>query len=105
MTGSRVSTIREPGIREQDATGEMNEPDAYALGRSVAAEVERLGGHLFGRPSASRRCCARRSLAVPTARFTCRQDEGPRGGGCPFVSAALADAMKSEAFDALLVPV
>ena len=90
-------------IREQDATYEMNEPDAYALEEALRLK-ERLGGEVVVCSAGPARVTQvlREALARGADRAIHVQDEGLAAADAFAVSAALADAMKSEAFDVVL---
>ena len=85
-------------IREQDASFEMNEPDAYALEEALRLK-EKHGGEVVvcsAGPGARRAgACAKRWRAAPTARFTSRTMRW-RSADAFVVADALAAAMRDE---------
>ena len=90
-------------IREQDATYEMNEPDAYALEEALRMK-ERLGGAVVVCSAGPARVAQvlREALARGADRAIHVLDDGLAAADAFAVSAALADAMRSEAFDVIL---
>ena len=91
-------------IREQDASFEMNEPDAYALEEALRlqGEARRRGRRLLGRAGARRAgASARRWRAAPTARSTSRTTRSASADAF-VVADALAAAMTDEQFDLVL---
>src|SRR3954465_14121451 len=90
-------------IREQDATYEMNEPDAYALEEALRLK-EKLGGDVVACSAGPARVAQvlREALARGADRAIHVQDDGLASGDAFVVSAALADAMKDEGFDLVL---
>ena len=90
-------------IREQDATYEMNEPDAYALEEALRLK-ERLGGEVVVCSAGPSRVAQvlREALARGADRAIHVQDDGLASADAFVVSAALAGAMKHEAFDLIL---
>src|SRR3954454_13068899 len=90
-------------IREQDATFEMNEPDAYALEEALRLK-EKLGGEVVACSAGPARVAQvlREALARGADRAIHVQDDGLAAGDAFVVSAALAAAMKDEAFDIVL---
>ena len=90
-------------IREQDATYEMNEPDAYALEEALRLK-ERLGGEVVVCSAGPSRVAQvlREALARGADRAIHVQDDGLASADAFVVSAALAGAMKDEAFDLIL---
>lgn len=90
-------------IREQDATYEMNEPDAYALEEALRLK-ERLGGEVVVCSAGPARVTQvlREALARGADRAIHVQDDALGSADAFAVSAALADAMKAEAFDLIL---
>src|SRR5262245_13177125 len=90
-------------IREQDATYEMNEPDAYALEESLRLK-EKHGGEVVVCSAGPARVSQviREALARGADRAIHIEDE-ELGAADGFVTAeALAGAMKDEAFDLVL---
>ena len=90
-------------IREQDATYEMNEPDAYALEEALRLK-ERLGGEVVVCSAGPARVAQvlREALARGADRALHVQDDGLASGDAFVVAGALAGAMKDEAFDLVL---
>ncbi len=90
-------------IREQDATYEMNEPDAYALEEALRLK-ERLGGEVVVCSAGPSRVAQvlREALARGADRAIHVQDDGLASADAFVVSAALAAAMKDEGFDLIL---
>ena len=90
-------------IREQDATYEMNEPDAYALEEALRLK-EKLGGEVVACSAGPARVAQvlREALARGADRAIHIQDDGLAAADAFMVSAALAGAMKDEAFDLVL---
>jgi electron transfer flavoprotein beta subunit len=90
-------------IREQDATYEMNEPDAYALEEALRLK-EKLGGEVVVCSAGPARVAQvlREALARGADRALHVQDDALAAGDAFVVSAALAGAMKDEAFDLVL---
>jgi electron transfer flavoprotein beta subunit len=90
-------------IREQDATYEMNEPDAYALEEALRLK-ERLGGEVVACSAGPARVgqVLREALARGADRALHVQDDSLVAADAFVVSAALAGAMRDEAFDLVL---
>jgi electron transfer flavoprotein beta subunit len=90
-------------VREQDASYEMNEPDAYALEEALRLR-ERLGGEVVvcGAGPARVQTVLREALARGADRAIHLADEALGRADASVVSAALAAAMKDEAFDLIL---
>src|SRR3954447_3853276 len=90
-------------IREQDATYEMNEPDAYALEEALRLK-EKLGGEVVVCSAGPARVAQvlREALARGADRAIHVQDDGLAAGDAFVVSAAVATEMKDEAFDIVL---
>ena len=90
-------------IREQDATYEMNEPDAYALEEALRLK-EKLGGEVVACSAGPARVAQvlREALARGADRALHVQDDGLASGDAFVVSAALAAAMKDDGFDLVL---
>ena len=93
-------------VREQDATFEMNEPDAYALEESLRLK-EKHGGEVVVCSAGPARVAQvlREALARGADRAIHVQGDafaGPGNNDAFVVAAALADAMKGEQFDLVL---
>jgi electron transfer flavoprotein beta subunit len=90
-------------IREQDATYEMNEPDAYALEEALRLK-EKLGGEVVVCSAGPARVAQvlREALARGADRALHVQDDALASADAWGVAAALADAMKDDAFDIVL---
>ncbi len=90
-------------IREQDATYEMNEPDAYALEEALRLK-EKLGGEVVVCSAGPARVAQvlREALARGADRALHVQDDGLASGDAFVVAGALAGAMQDEAFDLVL---
>jgi electron transfer flavoprotein beta subunit len=90
-------------IREQDATYEMNEPDAYALEEALRLK-EKLGGEVVVCSAGPARVAQvlREALARGADRAIHVQDDALAAADAFVVSAALAGAMKDESFDLIL---
>ena len=90
-------------IREQDATYEMNEPDAYALEEALRLK-ETLGGEVVVCSAGPARVAQvlREALARGADRALHVQDDGLASGDAFVVAGALAGAMQDEAFDLVL---
>jgi electron transfer flavoprotein beta subunit len=90
-------------IREQDATYEMNEPDAYALEEGLRLK-EQLGGEVVVCSAGPARVAQvlREALARGADRAIHVQDDSLASADAFAVSAALAGAMKDERFDLIL---
>jgi electron transfer flavoprotein beta subunit len=90
-------------IREQDATYEMNEPDAYALEESLRLK-EKHGGEVVVCSAGPARVAQviREGLARGADRAIHVEDDGLASGDAFMVAAALAAAMKEEQFDLIL---
>jgi electron transfer flavoprotein beta subunit len=90
-------------IREQDATYEMNEPDAYALEESLRLK-ERHGGEVVvcsaGPPRVAQ--VIREALARGADRAIHVEDAGLASADAFSIAEALAAAMKDEQFDLVL---
>src|SRR6185295_6958302 len=90
-------------VREQDATFEMNEPDAYALEESLRLK-EKHGGEVVvcsaGPPRVAQ--VLREALARGADRAIHVQDDALGGADAFVVAAALAAAMAPEQFDLIL---
>ena len=98
----RVDDTRR-AVREQDASFEMNEPDAYALEEALRLR-ERHGGEVVvctaGPPRASQ--VLREALARGADRAIHVEQEGLSTADAVVVAGALADAVRDEAFDLVL---
>lgn len=90
-------------IREQDATYEMNEPDAYALEESLRLK-ETHGGEVVVCSAGPARVAQviREALARGADRAIHVEDEGLASADAFAIAEALAAAMKEEAFDLIL---
>jgi electron transfer flavoprotein beta subunit len=90
-------------IREQDATYEMNEPDAYALEESLRLK-EKHGGEVVVCSAGPARVSQviREALARGADRAIHIEDEGLGAADAFVIAEALAGAMKEEAFDLVL---
>lgn len=90
-------------IREQDATYEMNEPDAYALEEALRLK-EKLGGEVVVCSAGPSRVAQvlREALARGADRAIHVQDDGLASGDAFVVAGALAGAMKGDGFDLVL---
>lgn len=90
-------------IREQDATYEMNEPDAYALEEALRLK-EKLGGEVVVCSAGPSRVAQvlREALARGADRAIHVQDDGLASGDAFVVAGALAGAMKDDGFDLVL---
>src|SRR6185436_7080143 len=92
-------------VREQDATFEMNEPDAYALEEGLRLK-EKHGGEVVVCSAGPARVAQvlREALARGADRAIHITGEGLTGGNHDAfaMATALADAMKGESFDLVL---
>ncbi len=90
-------------VREQDATFEMNEPDAYALEESLRLK-ETHGGEVVVCSAGPARVAQvlREALARGADRAIHVESSAFAGADAFVVASALADAMKSEQFDLVL---
>ena len=90
-------------IREQDATYEMNEPDAYALEESLRLK-EKHGGEVVVCSAGPARVSQviREALARGADRAIHIEDERLGSADAFVLAEALAGAMKDEAFDLVL---
>jgi electron transfer flavoprotein beta subunit len=90
-------------IREGDASFEMNEPDAYALEEALRLK-EKHGGEVIVCSAGPSRVAQviREALARGADRAIHVEDEGLASADAFVTSAALAAAMKEEAFDLIL---
>ena len=90
-------------IREQDATFEMNEPDAYALEEALRLK-EKHGGDVVVCSAGPARVAQviREALARGADRAIHVEDDGLASADAFVTSAALAGAMKEEQFDLVL---
>src|SRR5262249_34734211 len=90
-------------IREQDASFEMNEPDAYALEEALRLK-EKHGGDVVVCSAGPARVAQviREALARGADRAIHVDDDGLAAADAFVTSAALAGAMKGEAFDLIL---
>src|SRR6202158_3625904 len=90
-------------IRDQDASFEMNEPDAYALEEALRLK-ERHGGEVFVCSAGPARVAQviREALARGADRAIHVEDDGLASADAFVTSDALAAAMKDEKFDLVL---
>src|ERR1041385_8448898 len=90
-------------IREQDATFEMNEPDAYALEEGLRLK-EKHGGEVVVCSAGPSRVAQviREALARGADRAIHVEDDRLASADAFVTSAALAAAMRDEAFDLVL---
>jgi electron transfer flavoprotein beta subunit len=90
-------------IREQDASFEMNEPDAYALEEALRLK-EKQGGEVVVCSAGPARVAQviREALARGADRAIHVEDDGLASADAFVTSQALASAMKDEAFDLVL---
>src|SRR5262249_3664645 len=90
-------------IREQDATFEMNEPDAYALEEGLRLK-EKHGGDVVVCSVGPARVAQvlREALARGADRAIHVQSDAFSGADAFAIAAVLADAMKGESFDIVL---
>ena len=90
-------------IREQDASYEMNEPDAYALEESLRLK-EKHGGEVVVCSAGPARVAQviREALARGADRAIHVEDDGLAGADAFVVAESLAAAMKDEQFDLIL---
>ena len=90
-------------IREQDASYEMNEPDAYALEEALRLK-EKHGGEVVVCSAGPARVAQviREALARGADRAIHVEDDGLASADAFVVAAALADAMRDERFDLVL---
>src|SRR5258706_6915260 len=90
-------------IREQDASFEMNEPDAYALEEALRLK-EKHGGEVVVCSAGPTRVAQviREALARGADRAIHVEDDGLASADAFVTSAALAGAMKDERFDLVL---
>jgi electron transfer flavoprotein beta subunit len=90
-------------IREQDATYEMNEPDAYALEEALRLR-EKQGGEVVVCSAGPSRVAQvlREALARGADRAIHVEDEGLGNADAFVIAGALASAMQDEHFDLIL---
>jgi electron transfer flavoprotein beta subunit len=90
-------------IREQDASFEMNEPDAYALEEALRLK-EKHGGEVVVCSAGPARVAQviREALARGADRAIHVEDDALASADAGVVAAALAGAMKDESFDLVL---
>ena len=90
-------------IREQDATFEMNEPDAYALEEALRLR-EKQGGEVVVCSAGPARVAQvlREALARGADRAIHVEDEGLGNADAFVIASALAAAMQDEQFDLIL---
>src|SRR5713101_4584813 len=90
-------------IREQDATYEMNEPDAYALEESLRLKEKHAGEVVVCSAGPARVSqVIREALARGADRAIHIEDEGLAQADAFVTANALAAAMKGEQFDLVL---
>jgi electron transfer flavoprotein beta subunit len=90
-------------IREQDATYEMNEPDAYALEESLRLKEKHAGEVVVCSAGPARVSqVIREALARGADRAIHVEDDGLAQADAFVVAEALASAMKDEKFDLIL---
>lgn len=94
---------RRTWIREDHATYEMNEPDAYALEEALRLK-EKLGGEVVACSAGPARVAQvlREALARGADRAIHVEDDGLGAADAFVVAGALADAMRGESFDLIL---
>src|SRR5256885_9510573 len=90
-------------IRDQDASFEMNEPDAYALEEALRLK-EKHGGEVVVCSAGPARASQvlREALARGADRAIHVEDESVASADASLVAAMLAQAMKDERFDLVL---
>ena len=90
-------------IREQDASFEMNEPDAYALEEGLRLR-EKHGGEVVVCSAGPARVAQviREALARGADRALHVQDDGLASADASLVADALAEAMRDQQFDLIL---
>src|SRR5207245_3159053 len=90
-------------IREQDASFEMNEPDAYALEEALRLK-EQHGGEVVVCSAGPARVAQvlREALARGADRALHVEDDGLGSADASVVADALADAMRDERVDLVL---
>jgi electron transfer flavoprotein beta subunit len=90
-------------IREQDASYEMNEPDAYALEEALRMK-EKHGGEVVVCSAGPSRVAQviREALARGADRAIHVEDDGLASADAFVIASALGAAMKDEAFDLIL---
>jgi electron transfer flavoprotein beta subunit len=90
-------------IREQDASYEMNEPDAYALEEALRLK-EKHGGEVVVCSAGPARVAQviREALARGADRAIRVEDDGLASADAFVIACALASAMKEERFDVIL---
>ena len=90
-------------VRDDDASFEMNEPDAYALEEALRLK-ERLGGEVVVCSAGPARVSQviREALARGADRAIHVEGEALAAAGADAVAAALAGAMEGESFDLVL---
>ena len=91
------------GIREQEATFEMNEPDAYALEEALRLR-EQHGGDVVVCTAGPARAgqVLREALARGADRAVHVEDERLAAADASVIAGVLADAIRGEAFDLVL---
>src|SRR5262245_23950975 len=98
----RINEAR-TGVREQDASFEMNEPDAYALEEALRLR-ERHGGDVVACTAGPARAAQvlREALARGADRGIHIEDDRLSSADASVVAAVLADALRDERFDLIL---
>jgi electron transfer flavoprotein beta subunit len=91
------------GVREQDASFEMNEPDAYALEEALRLR-EQHGGEVVACTAGPARAAQvlREALARGADRAIHVEDDRLSTADASVIAAVLADAVRSDAFDLIL---
>src|SRR5436190_18120357 len=91
------------GIREQDASFEMNEPDAYALEEALRLR-EQHGGDVVVCTAGPARAgqVLREALARGADRAVHVEDDRLSAADASVIAGVLADAIRDEAFDLVL---
>ena len=91
------------GIREHDASFEMNEPDAYALEEALRLR-EQHGGEVVACTAGPARAgqVLREALARGADRAVHVEDERLAAADASVIAGALADAIRAETFDLVL---
>ncbi len=91
------------GIREQDASFEMNEPDAYALEEALRIR-EQQGGDVVVCTAGPARAAQvlREALARGADRAVHVQDDRLAGADAAVIAGVLADAIRDDGFDLVL---
>src|SRR5438552_14716799 len=91
------------GIREQEASFEMNEPDAYALEEALRLREQHGGDVVVCTAGPSRASqVLREALSRGADRAMHVDDERLAGADAGVIAGVLADAIRGEAFDLVL---